>query len=58
MPYTNAFEELVLNPKARAEFFAFYDELIADCKRYGFTKAALTHAKNRKRIWDEVTLLD
>lgn len=58
MPEHTALEELILNPKARAEFFAFYDELIADCKRYGFTKAALNHAKNRKRIWDEVTLLD
>lgn len=58
MQRTTTYDDLIIDPKAKADFFDFYDGLIADCKRYGFIQSALTHAKNRKRIWDELSLLD
>lgn len=58
MQGTNAYEELIINDKIRTEFFRFYDGLIDDLKRFGFAEAALTHAKNRKRIREELALLD
>lgn len=58
MQGTNTYETLIINDKARAEFFSFYDGLIADLKKHGFAEAAVIHAKNRKRIRDELALLD
>ncbi|WP_296076701.1 hypothetical protein [uncultured Agrobacterium sp.] len=52
------FDTLVYDRKARDKFFYEYDRLIGWCKEYGYLDAALDHKRNRKRIWDEVTLLD
>jgi hypothetical protein len=52
------YETLVYDFKARKEFFANYDKLIRWCKEFGFLEAARNHQHNRKRLWDEVSLLD
>jgi hypothetical protein len=51
-------ETLVYDRKARDEFFANYDKLIKWCKDFGFLKAAVDHAQNKKRLIEHVSLLD
>ena len=51
-------EMLVYDRKARDEFFANYDKLIQWSKDYGFLKAAMDHAQNKKRLIEYVSMLD
>ncbi|AYD01717.1 hypothetical protein [Neorhizobium sp. NCHU2750] len=51
-------ETLIYDLKARQEFFDGYDKMIKWGKDNGFVKSALEHQRNRKRIWDEITMLD
>lgn len=52
------FENLIKHDSVRGEFFSLYDRLITELKSKGYYDAALIHARNRRRIWDEVCLLD
>lgn len=52
------FENLIKHDGVRGEFFLLYDRLITELKSKGYYDAALIHARNRRRIWDEVCLLD
>lgn len=51
------FENLIKHDRVRGEFFLLYDRLITELKSKGYYDAAVIHARNRRRIWDEVTLL-
>ncbi|KQS73016.1 hypothetical protein ASG39_04675 [Rhizobium sp. Leaf371] len=49
----------LLNDKTTREaFFKAYGKLIKALKKHGYNAAAMTHARNRKRIQDEIALLD
>lgn len=55
---TFTFEKLLNDPKSRKKFFQIYDDMINNLKRSGFVESATRHAKNRKRIRDELALFD
>lgn len=52
------YENLIIDNNARTEFFSIYDHLIKLLKRNNFFDAAIIHTKNRKRIDEELALLD
>ena len=56
MEYT--FSLLASDKNIREKFFAEYDGLIKACKSHGLMDAALMHAKFRKKLLDELSLLD
>lgn len=51
------FEKLVKSEKLRNEFFDHYDWLIRIAKEKGFIDAAISHAKGKKRVQDELNLI-
>jgi hypothetical protein len=52
------FDNLVNNQNTRAEFMRDYDKLIQGLKKHGYAGIALKHAHNKKRIAEELALLD
>ncbi|WP_132281522.1 hypothetical protein [Neorhizobium sp. JUb45] len=52
------YDELAVDPAKRKIFLDAYAELIKACKKYGFTEAAKAHARNRKRLADDLALID
>jgi hypothetical protein len=52
------YENLIENLKIRTEFLRIYDDMIGNLKRSGYIESAAKHAKNRKRIFEEVSIFD
>ncbi|MCQ1773859.1 hypothetical protein NOI24_21325 [Neorhizobium galegae] len=52
------FDNLAKNKEIRAAYMRDYEKLIRSLKDFGYTKAALHHARNKQRIAEELTLLD
>ncbi|TWF46334.1 hypothetical protein [Neorhizobium alkalisoli] len=52
------YDEIISDIEKRDKFFELYDRLIGLLKANGRGKSALIHAKKRKEIWEEITLLD
>lgn len=50
-------ENLVKSEKLREDFFEGLDWLIRIAKNKGFVDAAISHAKAKKRIQDEIDLI-
>ncbi|WP_153366807.1 hypothetical protein [Agrobacterium rosae] len=51
------FEKLANSEKLRTEFFEGMDWLIRSARDKGFTDAALSHAKVKKRLQEELELI-
>ncbi|NTJ44492.1 hypothetical protein G6L28_17995 [Agrobacterium larrymoorei] len=55
MDYT--LENLARSETLRTEFFEVINWVITSAKEKGFTEAAISHAKAKKRIQDELDLI-
>lgn len=55
MDYT--LENLAKSERLRTEFFEIVDWVITSAKEKGFTEAAISHAKAKKRIQHELDLI-
>lgn len=51
------FEKLVNDEKKRAEFFEGMDWIIRSARDKGFVDAAISYAKAKKRLQDEIDLI-
>ncbi|MDX0480949.1 hypothetical protein CN233_35945 [Sinorhizobium meliloti] len=51
------YRTLLTNKKARTNFLDQQERLIQLLKRKGFVEAALIHAKKRKQLIEEISLL-
>jgi hypothetical protein len=58
MSTTYSFERLANDHIVRARFFKDYDRLIQGLKKHGYAAVAAKHARNKKRIEQELVLLD
>lgn len=53
-----SFDKLVNSKALRTQFMSDYDKLIRGLKKHGFNSVAAKHARNKKRILEELELLD
>ncbi len=51
------YENIIEHSSVRDEYFNLYDRLITELKSKGYYDAAVIHARNRRRIWEEIALL-
>jgi hypothetical protein len=52
------YENLINDQKMRRSFFRIYDSMINELRRSNYLECAAKHAKNRKRIFEEVSIFD
>lgn len=52
------YENLINDTKIRENFFRIYDDMISQLRRANYLESAAKHAKNRKRIFEEVSIFD
>lgn len=52
------YDLIAVDKQQRARFFKGYQKLIRELKKDGWTDCALAHAKNKKRLMEELEMLD
>jgi hypothetical protein len=53
-----SYEDVLLDPKKRDEILSLYDRAIKQAVKFGFIDTARAHAKNRKRLAEELSIFD
>lgn len=51
------FENIIKHSDVRNEYFFQYDRLISELKCKGYYDAAIVHARNKKRLFNDIALL-